>query len=256
MAAAVPLFQELPAPQNWRTVDFISDLHLQAPEPATFDAWRGYMRNTPADAVFILGDLFEAWAGDDTADQPGFAADCATVLRASAALRAVLFMHGNRDFLVGAAFMASCGVTLLADPTVLSFAGERWLLTHGDALCLGDIEYQRFRAQVRSRGWQQDFLRKPLAQRKDIARTLREQSTARKIPAIPCADVDPHAAKAWLSAAQARTMIHGHTHKPGEYPLEAQHGRTVLSDWDAAAVPPRLEALRLTAAGTTRIALA
>jgi UDP-2,3-diacylglucosamine hydrolase len=98
---ALPHFAELQAPASWRTIDFISDLHLQAAEPETFEAWRHYMAHTPADAVFILGDLFEAWVGDDAAGEPGFAADCAAVLHAAAGRMAVFFMHGNRDFLVG-----------------------------------------------------------------------------------------------------------------------------------------------------------
>src|SRR5689334_8218774 len=108
----MPHFMELQAPGAWRTVDFISDLHLDASEPRTFEAWRGFMRDTPADAVFILGDLFEVWVGDDSAHQPGFEADCAAVLKAATSHAAVFFMHGNRDFLVGDAFLASCGVTL------------------------------------------------------------------------------------------------------------------------------------------------
>ena len=112
------------------------------------------MRDTPAGAVFSLGDLFEVWVGDDAALEPGFANDCAAVLKAAAALRPVFFMHGNRDFLVGDGLMQSCGVTLLDDPTVLGFAGQRWLLTHGDALCLDDEPYVRFREQVRAPAWQ------------------------------------------------------------------------------------------------------
>ncbi|HSV45052.1 MAG TPA: metallophosphoesterase, partial [Ramlibacter sp.] len=129
MALALPRFEELQAPPRWRSVELISDLHLQAGEPATFEAWRRYLRDCRADALFILGDLFELWYGDDVAGEPGFASDCAAVLQAGARLRPIFFMHGNRDFLVGAGLLASCGVTLLADPSVLGFAGRRWLLT-------------------------------------------------------------------------------------------------------------------------------
>jgi UDP-2,3-diacylglucosamine hydrolase len=256
MAAAVPSIQELQAPPVWRTADFISDLHLQAGEPATFEAWRRYMGATPADAVFILGDLFEAWVGDDAAAQPGFAADCAAVLKSAARRLPVFFMHGNRDFLVGEAFMQSCGVTLLQDPCVLGFAGRRWLLTHGDALCLADTDYLRFREQVRAPGWQREFLGKPLAQRQAIAAEMRRQSQARPQPAAGYADVDGDAAAAWLEAADAAVMIHGHTHRPADHLLPLGRQRIVLSDWDAAATPARLEALRLTAAGPSRVALA
>ncbi len=253
---AVPRFQELQAPPNWRTADFISDLHLQAGEPATFDAWRAYMRTTPADAVFILGDLFEVWVGDDAAAEPGFEGDCAAVLQATATRLPVFFMHGNRDFLLGAGLIRSSHATLLEDPTVLTFLGRRWLLTHGDALCLDDRDYLAFRGQVRTAAWQRDFLARPLAERKSIARGLREQSEARKRSGAPDADVDLAAAAAWLEAADAPVMIHGHTHRPAEHEVGPGLRRMVLSDWDAAAAPPRLQVLRLNDAGPTRIDLA
>jgi UDP-2,3-diacylglucosamine hydrolase len=251
---ALPRFAELQAPPAWRTVDFISDLHLNAGEPATFDAWRRYMRETPADAVFILGDLFDVWIGDDAAQAPGLAADCAAVLQAASAHAAIFFMHGNRDFLVGPGFMAACRVTLLHDPTVLGFAARRFLLTHGDALCLADTAYMRFRAQVRDAAWQREFLAQPLAQRHAAARDLRARSEARKASGEGYADVDGPAAIAWLDAADAQVLIHGHTHRPATHPLDAARERTVLSDWDAGAEPARQEVLRLTSAGAQRLA--
>ena len=178
-------FAELPAPAGWRTVDLISDLHLQAGEPATFEAWRGYMQSTPADAVFILGDLFEVWIGDDAAALPGFEAQCADVLRDAAQHRPVFFMHGNRDFLLGTRFAADCNITLLADPTVLSLHGERWLLSHGDELCLEDRDYLAFRAQVRTPGWQQAFLARPLDERK--------KPTAQRFHRMRCRNSNPYA---------------------------------------------------------------
>lgn len=253
---AVPRFEELQAPPNWRTADFISDLHLQASEPATFDAWRAYMRTTPADAVFILGDLFEVWVGDDAAAETGFEADCAAVLRATAARLPVFVMHGNRDFLLGAGLMRSSQATLLEDPAVLSFLGRRWLLTHGDALCLDDRDYLAFRAQVRTAAWQRDFLARPLAERRSIARDLRGQSEARKRSGVPYADVDTAAAVAWLEAADAPVLIHGHTHRPADHQFGTGLRRIVLSDWDATAAPPRLQVLRLGDAGPARIDLA
>jgi UDP-2,3-diacylglucosamine hydrolase len=253
----LPQPQELQAPGSWRTVDFISDLHLQSGEPATFEAWRRYMAATPADALFVLGDLFEAWVGDDAAAEPGFAADCAAVLQATARRLPVFFMHGNRDFLVGDGLMRSAGATLLRDPTVLGFAGARWLLTHGDALCLADTGYQRFRAQVREPQWQRDFLARPLAERHEIARGLRQQSEAAQREAgATGADVDAAAAIEWLRAADAAVMIHGHTHRPADHELGAGRRRIVLSDWDGAARPMRGEVLRLSAAGARRLALA
>lgn len=212
------------------------------------------MRGTQADAVFILGDLFEAWPGDDAAGEPGFEAECAAVLREAAGARAVHFMHGNRDFLVGEDLMRRCGVTLLPDPTVLAFAGHRWLLTHGDQLCLEDTDYLKFRAQVRDAGWQRKVLALPLAERRAMARELRAQSEARQARGAPYADVDDAAAAEWLRAARADTMIHGHTHRPRDHALGAGLARIVLSDWDQAATPPRAQVLRVDASGAQRLA--
>ena len=256
MAPALPRFAELAAPANWRTVDFISDLHLQVEEPATFEAWRRYMQATPADAVFILGDLFEVWVGDDVLALPGFEADCAAVLRATAQRTPVFFMHGNRDFLAGDGLMAAAGTTLLHDPTVLAFKGQRFLLTHGDALCLDDRDYMDFRAQVRTPQWQEQFLSQPLIQRQAMARGLRDASESRKRTGGDYADVDPAAAREWLTAADAAVMIHGHTHKPALHDLGGGLQRVVLSDWDAVAQPARLQVLRLDAGGLHRLALA
>jgi UDP-2,3-diacylglucosamine hydrolase len=247
-----PAAQELVAPPGWRSIEFISDLHLQAAEAGTFEAWRAYMAGASADAVFILGDLFEVWVGDDAALQPGFAADCAAVLQAAAQRLPVFFMHGNRDFLVGDGLLASCGVTMLQDPTVLTFAGRRWLLSHGDALCLDDREYLQFRAMVRAPHWQRDFLARPMAERQAIARGLRQESEDRKRSGMEFADVDAPAALDWLRAADAAVLVHGHTHKPGENALDADHRRFVLSDWDADASPPRLQALRIAADGAVQ----
>ncbi|CAM3309361.1 UDP-2,3-diacylglucosamine diphosphatase [Polaromonas hydrogenivorans] len=260
-ALTVPRMAELAAPPSWRTVDFISDLHLQAGDAATFSAWQAYLQSTPADAVFILGDLFEVWVGDDAVGtdfrahpQTSFENRCASVLAQAASRLALFFMHGNRDFLVGAAFMDACHATLLDDPTVLVFAGQRWLLSHGDALCLDDIDYLRFRQLVRGQDWQQAFLARPLAERQAMARDMRRQSQAHQ-QGMDHGDVDAAAARQWLQAANARTLIHGHTHKPAEHDLGKGLSRLVLSDWDAQASVPRADVLRLSASGLQRIAL-
>lgn len=250
-----PPWPVLRAPAHWRRLDFISDLHLQASEPVTFSAWQDFMQTTPADAVFILGDLFEVWVGDDVLDSvatgpdqtPGFEARCAQVLHAASQRLAIFFMHGNRDFLLGEKFALACGMTLLNDPTVLDFARQRWLLSHGDALCLDDTGYMQFRTQVRSSAWQQTFLKQPLAQRQEVARTLRTQSETRKRAGATYADLDEQASCDWLRIAQANTLIHGHTHKPADHELPHGLRRITLSDWDAAATPPRVEILRLSA---------
>lgn len=251
---------ELHAPPSWGTVDFISDLHLQAADAATFAAWRDYMESTPADAVFVLGDLFEVWVGDDAVDlatgaDNNFEARCARLLGQTAGRLALFFMHGNRDFLVGPRLMALCHTTLLADPTVLAFNHQRWLLSHGDALCLGDVDYLQFRREVRSPAWQRSFLARPLAERQAIARGLREQSEARKQSGAAYADLDGSAAREQLQTANAQILIHGHTHRPAVHDLGHGYSRVVLSDWDAAAAVPRAEVLRLTATGLRRIPL-
>lgn len=202
-----------------------------------------------ADALFILGDLFEAWVGDDAAQAPGFEQQCAAVLRSTAQRLPVFFLAGNRDFLVGAALARATGLTLLPDPTVFGFGAHRWLLSHGDALCLADTEYLAFRAQVRDPAWQRAFLAQPLAKRQEMARGMRAESEQLKRTGRAYADVDSAAALHWLDAARAAVLVHGHTHKPADHALDAAHRRIVLSDWDADTVPPRLEALRLHADG-------
>lgn len=245
---------ELHPPPHWRVLDFISDLHLQASEPATFSAWQRHMASTTADAVFILGDLFEVWVGDDVlttaTDDAPFEQSCAQVLAATARARPVYFMHGNRDFLVGTALAQHCQLQLLADPTVLAFGGQRWLLAHGDALCLDDTAYMAFRAEVRQPAWQQAFLAKPLAERRAIGQAMRAQSAQAQRAAAkdgPYGDVHPQAVADLLTATGATTLLHGHTHLPATHDLGHGRQRVVLSDWDAAATPPRAEVLRLTA---------
>ena len=260
MTTTVPLLAEINAPASWRTVDFISDLHLHASEPSTFNAWQHYLQHTPADAVFILGDLFEAWVGDDvvndtTTNTSHFETQCADILQAAGQRLALFFMHGNRDFLVGQALMAHCHAQLLHDPCTLVFNQQRWLLSHGDALCLDDEPYQQFRQLVRSAQWQADFLAKPLAERQAMARHMRQQSEASKQATTTFADADTAMTLRWLAAAQAHTLIHGHTHQPADHDLGDQLRRVVLSDWDAAATPPHAQVLRLTTSGLQRIAL-
>lgn len=246
---------ELMAAPTWRVIDFISDLHLQATDVATFNVWRQFMQTTPADAVFIMGDLFEVWVGDDTLQSGSFEFQCADAIRQTTARIPVFFMHGNRDFLVGSALMDLCTARLLDDPTVLVFESRRYLLSHGDALCVDDLPYMRFRAQVRSPEWQQAFLAQPLQARQAIARGLRQQSEARKQSGAEYADVDLQAARQLLQDAHALRLIHGHTHKPAEHDLGDGMRRVVLSDWDADAQPARAEVLRLSTDGLQRITL-
>ncbi|KAF1047098.1 UDP-2,3-diacylglucosamine diphosphatase [Xylophilus sp.] len=255
MAEAAPRCAELVAPPHWRAVDFIADLHLQESEPLTVAAWRDYLFRTPADAVFILGDLFEVWIGDDAAVSGSFEDACGQTLREASQRLSLYFIAGNRDFLLGEAFLARAGMAALADPTVLAFAGRRVLLSHGDALCLDDHDYMRFRAQVRSPAWQAQVLARPLAERRLLARGIRSESASRKQAEAAYADADPALTRQWMQQAGATTLVHGHTHRPADHALPDGTERRVLSDWDLAALPPRAEALRLDAAGFRRIAL-
>lgn len=229
----------LHAQAAWQRIDFLSDIHLQATEPATAAAWRAHLAHTPADALFILGDLFEVWIGDD--DDDAFAQQCIAALAATARRLPVFFICGNRDFLAGPGLMRASGMRALPDPTVLDLGDARLLLSHGDLLCLADTDYLAFRAQVRTPAWQAAFLAKPLAERAALARGLRAQSESRKQGQTDYADVDTEAARAWLDAAQAQVLLHGHTHRPARHALDAGRLRWVLSDWEAEAMPPRLE---------------
>lgn len=216
---------------------FISDLHLDARRPAVTELFLAFLANLDAAhcaGLYILGDLFEAWIGDDN--------DAAHDQRILAALRAttergipVGVMHGNRDFLLGEEFARATGCTLLADPALIELNGEPTLLMHGDTLCSDDHEYQQFRTLVRNPVWQQQFLAKPLAERRAIAANLREtsrQRTGEKDAEIM--DVNPRTVEATLRAHAVRRLIHGHTHRPAVHDLmidgtSAQ--RIVLGDW-------------------------
>lgn len=240
------------APPSWRAIEFISDLHLSPALPRTFDAWASFLESTEADAVFILGDLFEAWVGDDARFE-GFERRCAEVLADAARRRTVGFMAGNRDFLVGHELLDETGVAALPDPTLLVAWQHRVLLTHGDALCLADVDYQRFRAHVRNAGWQADFLARPLAERQHLAREMRDASELAQRQQSAWSDVDAGAAVALLREAGANVMVHGHTHRPGSDMLAPGFTRHVLSDWDLDGQPSRAEILRLAPGGFERV---
>lgn len=242
---------------DWHRVDFISDLHLQTSEPDTASAFLDYLAAGDFDALFILGDLFEVWIGDDvlladpTHPDHHFPHTVVSALRRASAHASLFFMHGNRDFLVGQAFAQASGMTLLPDPCVLQRGVHRWLLSHGDAWCLEDRDYLRFRDTVRQPDWQARFLAQPLPQRDAIARELRMQSQQHQQTILdrgrPFADVDATLALEWLTRTRCSQLIHGHTHRPGWHVLAEGYARIVLSDWDANAHPPRLETLSLLA---------
>jgi UDP-2,3-diacylglucosamine hydrolase len=248
---------ELHAPACWTAVDLLSDLHLQAGLPRTMAAWAQHLAATPAQAVILLGDIFDVWVGDDAAAPGSFEAQCAAILREAAGCKSLYFMAGNRDFLVGPDFLAHCGIQPLADPTVLVVFGRRWLLTHGDALCLDDVDYQAFRRQVRDPAWQQAFLAQPLARRRELAARMRAASEARKQAqgVEGYGDLDRTTLLAWLEATQCNALIHGHTHRPADHRLPSGRWRHVLSDWDCdtAGAPPRGDVIRLSVQGLQRL---
>lgn len=240
-------------PAHWRAVEFISDLHLCAAMPATWQAWVRYLQTTDADAVFILGDLFEVWVGDDARHRP-FEQACVEALAAASERLHVAFLAGNRDFLLGTEMHAACGLTALQDPTLLQAWGQRVLVSHGDALCLADTDYQAFRRTVRSPGWQQDFLSRPLEERLRIAATIRTESRSRQaFDGQAGVDLDANAVRTWLDATHADGLLHGHTHRPARHEVPGGGWRLVLSDWDLDdATHPRADVLRWTPEGIER----
>ena len=252
---------ELIAPAHWRTAEFISDLHLDPSEPGTLAAWREYLRSTQADAVFMLGDLFEVWVGDDAMDEPGsFEAQAAAVLREASQHRPLFFMVGNRDFLLGEHFLQRSGMTGLSDPTVFVFGEQRILLSHGDALCLDDVDYQKFRAISRSPQWMAHTLAQPLTARRALGKAMRAESQKLKDSGTEYADLDTSATLQWMDATQTHCFIHGHTHRPADHVLpDTSQGiartRVVLSDWHIDGDTHRAQVLRVTPQGWQRLPL-
>jgi UDP-2,3-diacylglucosamine hydrolase len=215
---------------------FISDLHLDPERPEITGLFLDYLAQQAgrADALYILGDLFEAWIGDD--DDSELATTVSGAIRQCAYRGTpVSILHGNRDFLLGDAFAGAAHCRLLPDPAIIDLYGTPTLLMHGDLLCTGDTEYQKFRAQVHDPAWQAALLEKPLAERRAIAQQLRAESRARtagKPESIM--DVDPQAVIDIMSKHHVLRLIHGHTHRPAIHELTV-HGspaqRMVLGDW-------------------------
>ncbi|WP_457325197.1 UDP-2,3-diacylglucosamine diphosphatase [Roseateles sp. P5_E11] len=248
------MIHTLTAPAQWRQIDLLSDLHLGPDTPATTARLEQHLAQTPAQAVLLLGDIFEVWVGDDARHEP-FEAGVVRLLRDASRRLDLFFMHGNRDFLVGAELLAGAGMTALPDPTVLDAFGQRWLLVHGDAQCLADTAYQAFRRQVRSPEWQAQVLAQPLEARQALGRQMREGSRAAQAAQLMATDLDAETCRALLNEAGATTMIHGHTHRPAEHDLGEGQRRVVLSDWDLDGTPPRGDVIRLSAAGLQRLSL-
>lgn len=241
---------------DWRQIDIVSDIHLHAGAPRTFGAWRKHLLETSADAVLVLGDLFDVWVGDDALSGT-FESECAAVLRAASARRQICFMHGNRDFLVGASWSRQTGVSLLHDPTLAIAWGQRVLLSHGDALCIADHAYQRFRAMVRTDAWQAEFLALPLDDRRRKGQEMRQASMLHQAQANAAigSDVDAELSNQWLADAKADVLIHGHTHRPGCVSLGGDRLRWVLGDWELDAQPTRALGMRWTPDGLSSLDL-
>ena len=219
------------------TTLFISDLHLEESRPDITEAFLGFLDGTASgvDQLYILGDFFEAWIGDD--ERTPLQEQIAAALRKLRDSGTDIFlMHGNRDFLIGEDFCERAGATLLDDPTVIDLHGIPTLLMHGDSLCTADVEYQKFRANMRNPQWQQMILQRPLEDRQQMARQLREISMAKNQGKEEfIMDVTPEEVIKDMEAHGVQHMIHGHTHRPAVHELIANGlpaKRIVLGDWD------------------------
>ena len=231
---------------------FISDLHLDAARPHIVELFTRFIAADvrAAEALYILGDLFESWIGDD--DDSPLALQVAQSLYALKQSGVpVFFMHGNRDFLLGEAYAKRAGMTLLDDPTVIDFGGEPTLLMHGDTLCTDDAAYQDFRAVVRNPDWQKQFRARSLSERHAFAAQARAESVKHTAGAKPeIMDVNQAAVLAAMRKHGVRTLIHGHTHRPATHRFEFDGQvaeRIVLGDWyeqSSVLTWPRLSAAR------------
>lgn len=218
-------------------IHFLSDLHLSEETPAlnrlfadTLTAWRGQI-----DALYILGDLFEYWVGDD--DDSPFISQALKQLADFAAVTPLYVMHGNRDFLLSEGFCQATGAKLLEDPSEVTLYGKKIILSHGDVLCTGDTAYQQFRQMSRNPAWQQGLLAKSLAERHAMARQIRAMSENKRQEngLSDIGDVTPDAVLALLRAHPGATLIHGHTHRPARHEYDLGEGvsaeRWVIQDW-------------------------
>ena len=215
---------------------FISDLHLCTERPAITEAFLAFLNSTAKKAqhLFILGDLFEYWAGDDDMAEPWLQQLCETL--ATLTSTHVYLMHGNRDFLIGQAFANTCSLTLLPDPILIGHQQTKILLSHGDALCTDDTAYQTMRRQFREPEWQKQFLGQPLAERKAQIEHIRAQSESAKAEkSMMIMDVNDNAVASLMREYKyPPVLIHGHTHRPNTHMIKTDgHAskRYVLGDW-------------------------
>ena len=215
---------------------FVSDLHLEADRPDIGEQFINFLKTDvlEADDLYILGDLFEAWVGDDDPNTH--------YARIKMAIRKVVdkgipvyFMHGNRDFMIGHQFANETGVEILQDPYPVTMYGERTLLSHGDALCIDDVQYQSVRKMVRDPAWQKSILEKPLKERLRIAEEARRQSLEQTINMnLNIMDVNPEEVVRVIRKHEVDVLVHGHTHRPDVHTIDLGHRkakRIVLGDW-------------------------
>jgi UDP-2,3-diacylglucosamine hydrolase len=211
---------------------FISDLHLHPARPATLRAFAQFLQNhTHCERLFILGDLFDVWVGDD--DDSDLAQSVAQLLRRFTEAGPELFlMQGNRDFLLGDTYCHSAGGQLVPDPVVIELQGTPTLLMHGDSLCTDDAEYQAFRKVVRDPKWRTQTLSHSLSERRDLAKNLRSMSKeSNSLKAMDIMDVSESAVVEAMHRHGVEQMIHGHTHRPARHQVSTRT-RWVLGDWD------------------------
>lgn len=217
---------------------FISDLHLCESRPEIIDAFTYFLDNTvaQADELYILGDLFEYWAGDDAIASGAHAKSIQALKKLSQQDVKVFLIHGNRDFLLGRVFSQETNIQILQDPSLISLYGNPILISHGDALCTDDLAYQAFRAEVRTDSWKAQFLSQPLADRIAYIESVRKKSELEKsVKPMDIMDVNPLAVSQLLKEYHyPPTFIHGHTHRPKHHQHSADgHAceRWVLGDW-------------------------
>ncbi|MCH9005257.1 MAG: UDP-2,3-diacylglucosamine diphosphatase [Proteobacteria bacterium] len=218
------------------TTLFISDLHLEAGQPAIGEQFVSFLANDgrQAEALYILGDLFDAWLGDD--DPNPYYGEMKSAMRDLADTGVpTFFMHGNRDFMIGKQFAAETSVTILSDPVVVTLYGQNVVLSHGDALCTDDVHYQKIRAMTRDPDWQSMMRAKPLQERIALAAEARKESVARGASlSDEIMDVNQDAVAATLREHGVDIMLHGHTHRPAIHEIDLGDRtatRIVLGDW-------------------------
>jgi UDP-2,3-diacylglucosamine hydrolase len=227
---------------------FISDLHLCESRPAINEIFFRFLNTeaTRAEALYILGDLFEYWIGDDDMDHGLNRQVVDALVGLSRSGTRVFFMHGNRDFLIGERFASEAGLTLLADPRRIDLYGMPILLMHGDTLCTDDVDYQRFRAMVRGVDWQRAFLSKPLEERRSEVEDYRRRSEqAKQSKSMEIMDVAALSVEETLRKSSHSILIHGHTHRPAHHVVEidgVRRDRWVLPDWIDTAAGLRIAA--------------